>query len=81
MTKSLIDLAKMLRGIKDDKPDVSLLPRVRYGSQFRDSELGPLRTREWKVEFQREITPRFIGDEALVVAVRARRANLDSDDK
>jgi hypothetical protein len=72
LTVALLALAKALRGINAVNPDLSLRLRVRYGSKVTDSDLGPLQTTEWEVEFQRQSKPKFIGDETLADDARRR---------
>ena len=81
LSLALIGLAKTLRGIKETSPDLSLRLRVRYGSKVTDSELGPLRTTEWEVEFQRQSNARFVGDENLAADARRRGIADVTDDQ
>ncbi|WP_186117746.1 hypothetical protein [Burkholderia gladioli] len=74
LTLALIDLAKTLRGIKEKSPGLTLRLRVRYGSKVADSELGPLRTTEWEVQFERQSEATFVGDETLGAADARRRS-------
>ncbi|MFL9911878.1 hypothetical protein [Paraburkholderia sp. RL17-337-BIB-A] len=78
---ALIELGKTLRGIKESNPDLSLRLRVRYGTKVTDSELGPLRTTEWGVEFKRQSKSKFIGDETLLADARRRGIDEQADDQ